>query len=143
MVSCGKGVYTNQEFLSYVQRFQEKTKATVNVPITFKKQEGFVVGVCYRIDGKPDSIEIDPDFWNESKTKEKGDEIREALLFHELGHCVLNQDHREEMTYHPLFNYAFPNSLMYPYLIGGTDFYSLFKEHYVEELLTPGKRLTF
>lgn len=44
-------------------------------------------GVCYPYEG---IVEINPAYWNEAHSCE-----REALIFHELGHCILGRMHRE------------------------------------------------
>jgi hypothetical protein len=140
--SCGPSLNYSEEFKPYVQRFERDTGYAVDVPISFQKQQGFVIGVCYTYSSGERKINIDPDYWKETETNPKKDEMRESLIYHELGHCVLGQDHRETLTRHPDYSFLFPNSVMYPVIIGEEDFYSQFRTHYVEELLSPGKVLT-
>jgi hypothetical protein len=62
------------------------------------------VGLCVvEEDGTPPSIVIDRDYWYEA-----GDLQREELMFHELGHCVLNRDHLNDLN-----RDRCPKSLMY------------------------------
>ena len=48
-------------------------------------------GKCTRSFFFPNRISIDKFFWQQMNDRQK-----ELLLFHELGHCVLNRDHRNE-----------------------------------------------
>ena len=52
--------------------------------------QGNVVGLCFYDSRYPNSIEIDQDFWSQAGNLEK-----EMVVFHELGHCYLNRDHKE------------------------------------------------
>ena len=52
--------------------------------------EGNTIGICYYDSQNPNHIEIDVSYWN--STNDYG---REAVMFHELGHCYLNLDHDE------------------------------------------------
>jgi len=53
--------------------------------------DGNVAGTCsYGGRTNERDILIDADFWNRSSHL-----YREYIVFHELGHCVLGQDHRE------------------------------------------------
>lgn len=58
------------------------------------------------------------------------------LVFHELGHCILNRQHDE--TYG---EYGYPKSLMYPLIIYSDDSSSLFIDllsaYYYQELFNP------
>lgn len=56
------------------------------VPIS----EGSVAGRCTYGSHIAPEIIIDEAFWNASSTA-----YREYVVFHELGHCILEQDHRE------------------------------------------------
>jgi len=53
--------------------------------------EDNVAGTCSYSSHFPNHITIDSSFWNNAS-----DIIREMVVFHELGHCVLGQGHREE-----------------------------------------------
>lgn len=77
------------EFEPYVNRFMEVTGINfIFADIYFEEQTGNVIGVC-KSKGAYRAIEIDPEWWNEAD-----DWGREALMFHELSHCILDQDHR-------------------------------------------------
>ena len=55
-------------------------------------EEG-VAGTCSYGSHTPKHIEIDATFWNQSS-----DLFKEFVVFHELGHCFLFRDHREDAT---------------------------------------------
>lgn len=53
-------------------------------------EEEYVAGSCLYHSHSPNQVTIDRDFWNSA-----GHLLREMVVFHELGHCVLARDHRE------------------------------------------------
>jgi hypothetical protein len=53
-------------------------------------EDNNVAGRCIR---NRDKIEIDKGYWEDSDPQEK-----EWLIFHELGHCILDRNHRNEHT---------------------------------------------
>ena len=117
--------YVDSEFRRYVDRFNEYAQDygvkvdTSNVGIMFmnKTDNKSVVGSCYKL-GYIRIITIDEVFWRYASPLE-----RELVLFHELGHCVLNRDH---CRYSSL-------SIMYPYLISVRD-YAVLRSSYLKEL---------
>jgi hypothetical protein len=137
LIGCGQQPQrsTNKEFIPYIERFTRATTITPDISINFNKLEDYV-GVCFIFNNGQRKIEIDAQFWDEAD-----DLTREELLFHELGHCVLNRDHDLTLTSHSDYDYNFPNSIMYPYVFGGAPFYEQFKDHYWEELTNEGKQL--
>ena len=52
---------------------------------------GGVIGLCRRNDNEPNRIAVDPVAWQNGT-----DAFRELVVFHELGHCVLDREHRDE-----------------------------------------------
>lgn len=68
-------------------------------------------------------IRIDPTVWIGLTAAEK-----EALMFHELGHCVLNRDHNPARA-----EDGRPLSIMHPYLLDHDD-YVKHHDYYVQEL---------
>jgi len=52
---------------------------------------GGVIGLCRRHDDQPNRIAVDVDAWRAGT-----EAFRELVVFHELGHCVLNREHRDE-----------------------------------------------
>lgn len=86
---------SNGDFDPYIQMFVQEAwhqgvSADVsNIEVSFALLEPPTIGACYMGSGK---IEIDPR-WRDFKYME-----RIALMFHELGHCVLGRDHTEEFS---------------------------------------------
>ena len=50
-----------------------------------------VIGQCAHSETKPNTVIIDQIYWNTATDLEK-----EFVVFHELGHCVLNREHLDE-----------------------------------------------
>ena len=50
-----------------------------------------VIGQCAHSETKPNTVIIDQIYWNSATDLEK-----EFVVFHELGHCVLNREHLDE-----------------------------------------------
>jgi hypothetical protein len=51
-----------------------------------------VAGTCHYSSATPNRVVIDKSFWEKSSSM-----LREMVVFHELGHCVLGRGHRESM----------------------------------------------
>lgn len=84
-----------------------------------------VAGVCNYSSRNPNHIGIDESFWNAAP-----DRWREMVVFHELGHCVLNRGHRED---------SFQNGLCVSIMRSGTgncrDAYrTTTRDYYLDEL---------
>lgn len=126
---CGSGFravnigVVDPEFEPYVELFLEHANIpSINVDMYFNDQTGNVIGVCKKR-GNDRNIEIDGDWWSTAS-----DLDREILIFHELGHCVLDQGHRD---------FQLPDgcggSVMGTYHIGAYC-YDLHYDHYIEEM---------
>ena len=129
IVGCGQGFrainpgIVDPEFQPYVDKFMELGNITVaGIDMYFSPQSGNVIGMCF-VNGSYRDIEIDGVWWSTA-----GDLDREILIFHELGHCVLNRGHR---------NFTLQDgcggSLMDSYHIGSYC-YSKHYDYYIEEL---------
>lgn len=133
--SCSQVILAkrNIELNHHISNFEELCDCKVDIPVTIEKitplEEGTrTLGVCYgfRMPTWIRSIKIDVDFWKEASYYEK-----EATVFHELGHCVLDLNHTNEMQGEYIF--VRPKSLMYPYSFG---LYKDFREEYINELFS-------
>lgn len=98
------------EFAPYVELFQKELDArgfsmvrASRMPIVFGPTEGNAIGYCI-ISGSSRIVIINRGYWNVASEIE-----RELLIFHELGHCILNMEHDE--TVRPD---GTPASIMYP-----------------------------
>lgn len=86
----------------YIKRFQQegalrgydlsKALSEITAEITSIPETG-VAGLCNYNSQRPNHVTIDKEYWNQSS-----DLIREFVVFHELGHCVLIRDHLEGCT---------------------------------------------
>lgn len=100
--------------------------ASENLTALFKDiSEDHVAGQCSYSYNRPRQVTIDTPFWNRSSQLS-----REMIVFHELGHCVLNLDHDER---------SFPSGLCRSIMRSGTcccrDAYNTQnRKYYLDEL---------
>ena len=89
----------DEELWFYFQRFELEAAARgINIDLNQagiigvidEIEESNVAGRCNYHSQFPNLVTIDNRFWRNSNT-----EYREAVVFHELGHCHLLRDHRE------------------------------------------------
>lgn len=140
-VGCGpKGIKVDPEFLPYYQRFIDNGKKheidLSHTPVEVKfvqsleaKSPGTVrFGVCYY---KSNKIEINHSTWGGL------DPIRkEALIAHELGHCLLKRQHDDStdlITGKKL-------SIMHKFLVYSFEYANKYS-YYMEELFVGKKNL--
>ena len=105
IIACGKKeepilmVYEIEpQFLPYITLFiQEAEKANVvvkaeNLRMTFKTENISICGNFIQDKTGQRNIIINARCWKISSQQN-----REALVFHELGHCFLNREHRDDL----------------------------------------------
>jgi hypothetical protein len=80
-------------------------------------------------DSAPPYIAIKRSKWNSVDAYGK-----EALLFHELGHCILHRDHINGLI-RDSNGHLIPQSIMYPYSFAST-IYKDYREYYLDELFS-------
>lgn len=92
-------------FLPQVMVYEAAKGSKINPVIVMKFGDtGDFVGICRSYsDGRRD-IFINQIYWDHSSH-----ELRQELIFHELSHCDLGQDHRGEIGLNGM-----PTSIMYP-----------------------------
>ena len=83
----------------YFERFEE-IAAAQGIPIDLigekitgvieDLEEDRVAGLCTYYSHGPNHVVVDTEFWQQSN-----ENFKEMIVFHELGHCVLDRDHRE------------------------------------------------
>ena len=123
---------TDPEFIPHKTRFyglyesQTLDGGLPDVLIVFGVLEGQygAVGYCDLVNGKP-RITIVRDAWERFSEK-----TREQLIFHEMGHCLLNRTHDSET-----FEDGRPKSIMFHRLFSDR-IYNEFYEYYIRELMT-------
>lgn len=137
---CGCGVprtnVTDKDFVSYVERFEQDTGISVSVPIIYGSVKEEYAAVCELYNDGYRLVRVNNYYW-----ERMGEFGKEELVYHELGHCVLNRDHTNDFTIVRPQGYSIPNSIMYPYTFGDSFFYFVYREHYIKELTNPGLKL--
>jgi hypothetical protein len=121
---------TNGELSPYVDRFfvaagNKEMSFTENLTLDFGDRPG-ANGVCFRKSFEEHVITIRESYWRNIT-----DAAREQLMFHELGHCLLNRDHRADLLKYGF--YSLPVSVMYPSMFSDT-LYSPNRAYYLREL---------
>lgn len=138
LVACGlpRHYESHIDFDPFKLKFEQETGVKVTVPIIYDRLDEETVALCEVFSDGYKLVRVNTLFW-----EEMGHGGKEETIYHELGHCQLNREHSDELTTTRLYGYAIPNSIMYPYIFGDAGFYWIFREHYVEELMFPNKRL--
>ena len=123
----------NPDFQKYVLKFEQNINIAVDLDIDYNKLAYPIIGTCYVYTDGYRNIDIDPDAWNEAEDLKK-----EELIFHELGHCVLNRDHDNTMLEYN--GDELPKSIMYPYVFEYE--YGEYQDYYWAELKNENAVLT-
>jgi hypothetical protein len=89
-----------------------------------------IIGICTTSPFRYPTIQISREFW-----KEVGDPQKEALYFHEAGHCLLGRDHDNRE-----YLWA-PKSLMRSWVLEWSEYNQLTRERYLMELFQPSAQL--
>jgi hypothetical protein len=93
--------YETPELQMYVQRFEAYSVlygpsgpvAIYNLKVVFgAMKDEKSVGLCSLDLSGTSTVSIDKTYWDKANPVQK-----EVLMFHELGHCVLARDHREDL----------------------------------------------
>ena len=145
LVGCGGPlrIEIDDEFRPYYDRFNQhsmkyrgKDFSDTNITITFVKTINVttennmtILGVCHY---KSNIVEINKQIWVKLPTAKK-----EAVIAHELGHCLLNRSH-DEAT-HPRSQWRL--SVMHPLIVGPWEFSSKY-DYYMKELFLKQKDLS-
>lgn len=129
----------DQEFTIFVENFEHEIEKKVDIDIKFNTLKRPTVGVCFKYsDSNYNYVEIDSEFWYKSSFAQK-----EQIIFHELGHCILNRQHNDILLNYNQSNFGvlqIPKSIMYPNVFEQP--YELFRSYYVSELKNSKINLT-
>jgi len=89
--SCEIDSFTNpaQESPTETNNLESQLEVYLSSQIAEIHEEN-VAGVCHFSSNRPNQITIDLSFWERASDFDK-----EMVVFHEIGHCVLGQGHRE------------------------------------------------
>lgn len=100
-------------------------KIYVGFDLKWGMVDGEPTAIGYCDDRRPvHVIALNKDFWDQASPL-----VREELLFHELGHCVLNREHAKTSARAP------QPSIMVPNILPEED-YKAFRNEYILELFT-------
>ena len=128
---------TNKTFLPFIAEFKKQMNkyskgrsplSIEDIPITFGGTTSDAwAGLCKTYGDGKKSITIKRNSWNRYPRTNK-----EALIFHEFGHCLLDRGHDSRMITENM-----PRSYMYPsvYLYGAG--YGMNRDYYLDELFNP------
>lgn len=96
-----------------------------------KKQEMMLFASCtiYTADWSQPDIIVLKSWWDSA-----GDLDKEEVMFHEMGHCLLKQQHRDGMT-----NKGYKLSIMHRIHMGAA-YYEPVRKYYLDELFEYGKK---
>lgn len=125
--ACGQAPQITVEpaFDMYIAKFRTHVGVDiVDLSTTFATLVRPMVGECIHKEDGTREIKIDLTYWNNSS-----DDAREELLYHELGHCVLNKGHTSVMN-----TDGCPHSIMHPQVFGNSGCFINNKEYYFNEL---------
>jgi len=136
--ACGRAPQKDVgPFGDFVQKFEQKSaeqghpvKVTDLVMKFGPMDDPRERGVCVIEPGKPPTITIDQDAFQKMDV-----DAQEALLAHEMGHCVLFRVHNPEYS-----QPGVPSSLMIPYTMNGKVFANN-ESHYWKELFSRENEL--
>jgi hypothetical protein len=101
LVGCGREptLEEKSEFEPYIQRWEtysahygRDARGDRRVRILFGVLKPNVAGLCEENTFQPPRVLVSREVW-----KERSDASRETLILHELGHCLLGRDHRNEL----------------------------------------------
>lgn len=98
------------------------------IPAEFSDLHSPAVGLCISYPDGKSNILIDRAFWDRSS-----DSAREQVVFHELGHCLLQLGHNDNSI--SIDNLVIPESIMNSIAFGNQDYYHKNEYYYYKELL--------
>lgn len=113
------------DLLPYVNRFEEVWGHKVTFQVYQTVIDPQYGGICYGMGTSAQVVIINSTYWD-SLT----DAAKEQLMFHELGHCALNRQHREDIN-----SDGSPVSIMYHQMFGWMPQYLQNRQLYINELL--------
>lgn len=145
VVACTDGpeyaYQVDPAFEPYVQKFKDDAKRygqnfdSTALIMRFANLTDNKAGQCYMY-RKPILIEIDQTYWESIATSTNADNLREELIFHEMGHGFMQREHlNNQLTrgdwQSMMFGDELPNNLQ-PTL----NYRGMRKEYYIQELFT-------
>jgi hypothetical protein len=125
--SCGSANgFVDEKLQPYFNKFEQDIGiAPVGVVAFFDDVKLPALATCTTSPFHLPEIRVDYIWWEGAS-----EDSREQLIYHELGHCVLDLGHNPNLN-----EYGCPESIMYPYVFGKTSCYKHYKPYYYEELI--------
>jgi hypothetical protein len=122
--------YVDVSAAEYVNRFEKACLIYPAVSIVLADFEPGYFGHCanYGTNSSLNVVSLNKDFWATATDIQK-----EILVFHELGHCVLNRRHDDRLKQLGSYINA-PASLMYSMPYGYEIVFKEFRTYYLNEL---------
>lgn len=116
--SVMKGVGYNKEIPAInfydLDELPYLSNLAINVSKHFNNAGSSMAGVCLSYPSGKREILIDPEIWEQIESgvscSDNCFKRKQALIFHELGHCVLNRDHRDDKYRN--YNLSIMNSIL-------------------------------
>ncbi len=143
LIACGRNPTTEEisELGPYFERFEaasaqfgRDTSGDHRVILLFGGLKNGEIGVCEQSPLHSPRVLVDRATW-----LAHSDDGREAMIFHELGHCLLGRDHKDDLTTmrSPLGDRALqtPASLMHSRGVRATT-YASDRNYYLKELFS-------
>lgn len=146
-----RAVTINRVLRPYFEEFvQYYGKPTAEFPLHIGPLEKGTAGKCYIPGKKSSGDQIADSVFGDSTQKnrrilisaawfERNKENHDAIqnvVFHELGHCILNRGHQKAMV-KDKYGQEIPESIMYPSEFGEKPIYRENFQRYVKELFHP------
>jgi hypothetical protein len=130
-------IYVDREFRPFFNDFKNDAKK-YNVSLNLYKLRIYFVPtlpdtVAARCFLRTNTVQLAENVWQILSTAQK-----KALIYHELGHCLLLRDHVSDGILYPstTSNELCPVSVMYPTIDPMIACYDEFEEMYIRELFT-------
>lgn len=134
--SCGHSDNTNfvdADLAPYISRFEQDLGVDAsNVSASFASLSPPTLALCYQWSDNKNHIDVDLNAW-----RWMDDLGREQLVYHELGHCVLHQQHENELIVVGDGRTVY-GSIMNQYWFGESWFYSTYRDNYKRALKIDG-----
>lgn len=133
-------VALSTDFAPYVVTFKQKAVArnvtvdetTLSISYDPSLTGTNILGVCTRGGGRLPSITVNPTFWQAWATSSRSSEM-EQLLYHEMGHCLLNRNHNDATVTTADNHSQIPISIMNSYHLS-PSLYEINYAYYINEL---------
>lgn len=126
LTGCGSRPHVDSAFAPYVSQFQQLLTDnhvsavinTYNVTVEFGDPKSTcstpeAAGCCDPGFSRP-TITIDKTTWDGYEGEPTGEDMRQAIIYHELGHCVLRRSHNSETVVYAAPSAIRPESIMNP-----------------------------